>query len=686
MLTTTSSSLPAARRLAVRGRSVPRLGCAFLCALGFISGLTGALAGCGAAPPAAPATVAAADPGDPAAPAAGAATGEATVGVVLALANHYQASGGAAWARVAFLEQRGSIAASKLSGELSVLEDVRTGRSSTRYTLGPVSGAEGFDGQVHWRLDPAGEVVLEDSAEAVARGKTSAWLARRGFLDPASARLRWLGPAEDAGKRYVLLEATPEGGAAVQLWFDEATGLLARTRLHIGLDPVVTYLDDYRPVALPAVDAAAPAASVLVPMRLTVDSGDPRNLTTMVMSTAVALASAPAEAFARPKAKSDHLTFSGGARETELPFELINNHIYVRATVNGQPVRLLVDTGGINILTKEAIKRLGLTADGTMAARGAGTAQVDVSFAKASTLQLGALQVRDPLFYVFDFTELVAIEDVAFDGLVGFELFHRFIVRIDYAAGKLRLTDPAAFTAPTSAPPGAAAVLAVPFVLEGRVPLVEGTIDGVAARFTIDTGSRASLTAASPFVAKHGLVEKHKPPFSTITGWGVGGAVRSSPMRFAEVKLGKAVLRDVLGDLYTGEHGAFADPRSDANVGGGILRRFTVTFDYGKRLMYLEPNAHHAEPDRYDRSGLFLLRRAAGVEVAAVAAGSPAERAGVKVGDLIFTVDGVYVGKRPLAAWRAKLRDSAPGTKVQLIVQRNRQKQRLTLTLAELIP
>jgi predicted aspartyl protease len=590
--------------------------------------------------------------------------------VARTLARHYQESGGGNWSRLAVLDQRLGVALASMTGEMTLLSDLRDGRTRSHLVIGPVTSGEGFDGQVHWRLDAGGELVVEDSPQALALGKTSAWITRGGYFPSATgATYRWLGVRDEAGHRYAVVEAVPEGGVRVELWFDDQSGLLARTSLVQGLDTVVTRLEDYRPVE----------GGVRLPFRVTIDSGDPRNLVTLQVKTTRLVASAAPDAFDRPASRADHLAFAGGARETQVPFELHNNHIYIRAAVNGQEVRMLVDTGGLNILTEAAAKRLGLATSGAMAGRGAGEKQVDVGFSRAGSLEVGALKVRDPLFYIFNFDELLTIEDVRFDGLVGFELFHRFIVRIDYAAGVLHLIEPAAFTPPAGA-------TAVPFVLEGRVPLVEGQIDGVAARFTIDTGSRASLTAASPFVAKHGLLARYKPRFETITGWGVGGPVRSHLVRFAEIKIGGASVRQVVGDLYTGEHGAFADPRSDANLGGGILRRFTVTFDYGKRRMYLEPNARLAEREVYDRSGLFLIRKGDAIEVAAVAAGSPAQKAGVRAKDLVREIDGIPVAARPLYDWRSHLRDRPAGTRVVLTVEQAGQRRALAFALAELVP
>lgn len=623
----------------------------FLLSLTFGLGLVGSLAACGGKSSPASAPPPALDD------------------VARALARNYQESGGGNWDRVAILEQRFGVSMSALTGEMTIVSDVRDGRNRAEMSLGPMTTGEGFDGEVHWRLDPGDELVVEDSPQAIAQAKTSVWITRSGYFRRDAAAYRWLGVRDEAGRRFSVVEATPEGGVPVELWFDETSGLLVRTSLRRGLDTVVTRLEDYRAVE----------GGVKLPFRVVIDSGDPRNQVILEVRTTRLSPAAAERAFARPAKKTDHLSFAGGARQAEVPFELFNNHIYIRATVNGQEVRMLVDTGGLNILTQTASKRLGLATGGTMAGRGAGEKQVDVGFAKAGSLEVGALKVRDPLFYIFDFDELLAVEDVAFDGLIGFELFHRFIVRIDYAAQRLVLSDPAAFTAP----PGAGRV---PFVLEGRVPLIEGQIDGVAARIVVDTGSRASLTAASPFVAKQGLIAKYKPRFETVTGWGVGGAVRSSPVRFREIKLGDVAVGQVVGDLYTGAHGAFADPRADANLGGGVLRRFTVTFDYGNRVMYLEPNARLAEHEVYDRSGLFLIRKGDALEVAAVADGSPALKAGVRAKDLIREIDGVSVETRPLAAWRGHLRDRPAGTRVVLTLDQLGKHRTLALSLADLVP
>ena len=58
------------------------------------------------------------------------------------------------------------------------------------------------------------------------------------------------------------------------------------------------------------------------------------------------------------------------------------------------------------------------------------------------------------------------------DGLLGYELFRRFAVRIDYAAGRITFTRPRALRTPPAGP-------RVPFTLRGRVPKIEAVVDSV---------------------------------------------------------------------------------------------------------------------------------------------------------------------------------------------------------------
>jgi Aspartyl protease/PDZ domain len=589
------------------------------------------------------------------------------------LARFKAASGGARWDTVAGVRSEGTVTAGGLSGPISILQDARSGRSVSRYTLGPISGAQGFDGTVAWQQDPGGEVTSLDAPEAREEARTDAWLAALGYWYPerAPAALRPAGEREVSGARYVVIEATPPQGRTVALWFDPATGLLARTTLRRGADTAITILDDYRDVG-----------GLRMPFHVVTDlidaagRTDPRQRTEMRLERVALGVSLDAAAFAMP-AMAPSARIADGSGSTSVPFELLNNHIYAAATVDGVPVRVLVDTGGANVLTPAAAKRLGLTSEGKLAGRGVGDEHVDLALAHAGEVRLGNAVLAHPVFYVIDLSPLPAAEGTDSDGLVGFEMFRRFRVTIDYEARVLTLTDPAKFQP-------AAGAHAVPFEMADRIPIVAGTLDGLPVRLSIDTGSRASLTLHAPFVRANDLVARYAAAPETITGWGVGGPARGRPARLGTLLLGDLAIHDLAGDLYLGNKGAFANPDLSGNLGGGVLRRFTVTFDYDGRRMYLIPNRRFAESDPFDRSGMWLFRDGGALKVVAVTPGGPAEKAGLKTGDRIEQIGGESVSSRPLAEWRARLRELPAGTRLDLSLAGG--KRSVKLVLADAIP
>jgi predicted aspartyl protease len=573
-------------------------------------------------------------------------------------------AGGEAWRRVQVLETRGTVRLGGLEGTSESIEDVPSGRHRVTTRLGPLQVAQGFDGGVGWVRSANGEIVVQDAPQAIAEARTEAWLTRRGWLRGEIASAHPLGRRENL-EGY---EVTPAGGAPIDLWFDRKSGRLSRTVERRGVHTLITTFEDYRAVG-----------AVEIPFRTVTDDGDPRNLATVTLSEARWRPALPDAAWTRPHTDRDRIRFTGGATRTEVPIDLVGNHIYVRAAIDGQPVYLLVDTGGANMLTPEAAKRLGMATEGNMAASGAGEGRAKMSFARGRSLTVGAVTLDAPTFYVIDLGPLAKVEGVRLDGLIGFEMFARLAVRIDYSAGRMALVVPAAFTPP----PGA---IAVPFEVRERMPVVKGELDGVPARFTIDTGSRGAIDIHSPFIREHKLAARYRPRFQTIIGWGVGGAVRGSPVRFGEVKIGGAVARSVVGALYLGDKGAFASPDASANVGGGLLRRFVVTVDYARRRLFLEPIPGRDAPDRFDHAGLFLLRDGDALRIAGVAPGSPAERAGLHVGDQIVAVDRTPIAQRPLADWRKTFVDGEVGTTLVLIVERGGERREVSLTLAEILP
>jgi predicted aspartyl protease len=591
------------------------------------------------------------------------------------LARYKDASGGAAWDRVKTLHGTGTLSAGGLNGDVWIVQDLASGRSADRYKLGPIEGADGYDGKQGWTRDPGGEVAALDAPEAKRRTRSQAWLDARGFWYPdrINAAYGAITDRDIDGKRYRIVEATPDRGDALTLYFDAGSGLLARTAQREGQDTTTTVLDDYRDVD-----------GVRLPFHMISDRTDaagrtdPRNRSEIKLA-AIKLNDAIADAdFAMPEmAATAHIADASGI--AHIPFDLVNNHIYANGSIDGKPARFLVDTGGMNLLTPASAKKFGITGEGKLGGRGVGDEQVDIAFGHANEVRLGDAALAKPVFVIMDLGDLWKVEGVDCDGLVGYEMFRRFGVTIDYAGHTLTLAEPAKFTPPANAN-------AVPFELDDRIPIVAGTLDGVPVRMSVDTGSRASLSMHSPFVRANDLVARYKAAPEAVLGWGAGGASRGRPARFGTLTLGDSKITGIAGDLYTGDKGAFANPDLSGNLGGGVLHRFTVAFDYGAKRMYLAPNTDYGKPDAFDRSGLFLIGDGDAFIVADVAPDSAAARAGLKAKDRIVTIGGEAANSQSLNVWRTKLRELPVGTRLKVDVARDGKKQSVEVVLADRIP
>ena len=139
---------------------------------------------------------------------------------------------------VTTLHASGTLGAGGMSGDMTFVQDLATGRSADAYKLGPVDGADGYDGTLAWTRDPGGEVAALDTPEAKRRARSQAWLDARAFWYPERIHANYGAVADrDAdGKHYRVVEATPADGDPLTLWFDPSSGLLVRTVQRQGQD------------------------------------------------------------------------------------------------------------------------------------------------------------------------------------------------------------------------------------------------------------------------------------------------------------------------------------------------------------------------------------------------------------------------------------------------------------------
>ena len=586
------------------------------------------------------------------------------------LARALAAAGGPVWARVRTLRLAGRVDAGGLSGPYDQWIDLASARHATRLTLGPATLASGFDGALAWQHSPNGEVVVQDAEAGRRAAATEAWIHARGwwFADRHPAARESLGRREADGRAFDVLRFVPEGGQWVELWFDAATHRLERLVQEQLGKPTLRRFDDHRETG-----------GLSLPWRVTSGNGDPRFDRVTRLESVELDAEPPPDAFDVPGQSFADVAFAGGAVQARVAIEVANNHVFVPVLLDGHALRFMLDTGGVNLVAAAAARRIGLASAGALEARGPGEQSVGSGFARVGRLQIGAaVALERQLLRVIDMPGFDDVEGLQVDGVLGVELFKRLVVQIDHTRRELLLADPAAFAAPPSAE-------ALPLAFFGHFPGVAGTLDGVAGQFWLDTGNRGGLVLLAPFVEAHGLAQRYRTSAVTTIGWGIGGRVQGRLARGGRLSLGGVRVDGPVLRLPLAHDGPLATRHVAGNIGGEILRRFVVTFDYSRRVVHLVPNVDAGRPFAADRAGLWINAHPQGAVAMAVMDGGPADRAGLREGDVIVGVDGTPARELGLAAVRELLAQSPAGSLILMTARRGGMTVEVALVLRDLV-
>ena len=586
------------------------------------------------------------------------------------LAANRMASGGDAWNNKATLQSDYAYVGQGLTGSASSLQDLRSGAFVDSYQTGPVSGANGYDGEQAWVREPSGTVAWQGGGDTLQlavnesyRDRNLWWRADRGGARISVPQTRHVGERD-----YDVLTVTPPGGKPFEAWFDAHTHLLART---VEQQVTLTVTTDYRDYA--------PVDGVQLARQWVVDDGSgATHQQRYTLRLARFLPPRDAAAYAKPKVELHDYSLAGGAHETTVPFQLINNHIYAPVSINGsKPLNFIFDTGGHDILTPATAQLLGIKAIGSQTATGAGDKTAQSGLARVETIRVGAATLSRQPVAVLQFS--TASEGVDEQGMIGYEFFARFVTRIDYGRHLLTFIDKRYFDPKDAGTP-------VRFRFFGQFPEVLGSYDGMAGRFGIDTGARNTLSLTRPFAAQNQLREREPHGIEALTGWGVGGPSHGYVFRGKELVLDGVKIASPLTEFSIDKGGAGGVDAFPNNVGGGLLKRFVVTLDYAHQLIYLKPiEGKVADLDTFDRSGMWINQSAQGFQIVNISKGSPADAAGLRADDVITAVDGTPVQQLRLYELRERLRNDPPGPTVTFSIRRTRVARTVKLTLRDLI-
>jgi hypothetical protein len=349
---------------------------------------------------------------------------------------------------------------------------------------------------------------------------------------------------------------------------------------------------------------------------------------------------------------------------TRLPFEqLTGGVILLQARFGNFPdtLNFILDTGSGGIsLDSTTMTYFGISptpSDRTI--RGIGGIK-KVSFLYNQQLHFPGLTVDSLNFHVNDYGMLTSVYGERIDGIIGYSVLSRYILKINFDSSHLDFWSKGAIKYPRGG------YLLKPFITTLPVQTArvrdERTVN---TRFLYDMGAGLNMMLSTDFIKDSAILHR-KRKFYTKQAEGLGGKIDMQMTVIKEVKLGPYKFRNVPIYVFDDEYNITSYPYLGGLIGNDLLRRFNIILNYDRRDFYLVPNKHYAEPFDYSYSGLELYLVDGEVMIGDVAVGSPAEKAGLQEGDIVVAVDKGF--NQSLGQMKAALQQE--GKNIRLIIRR----------------
>jgi predicted aspartyl protease len=380
--------------------------------------------------------------------------------------------------------------------------------------------------------------------------------------------------------------------------------------------------------------------------------------------------------FDPPKEGAKDFTFTAGDAAEDIPFEFIENHLFIPVSVEGREAIWVIDTGaGMSVIDQAFADEMGIESEGNLKGQGAG-GTVDLGIATLPPYKLKGVSFSEQKVAVLDMAELIRRIGIDIAGILGFDFLSRFVTRIDFANELISFYDPESFKYSGSGK-------VIDLHMEEGTFETHATLDGkYSGTWLFDVGA-SSTNLYGPYAARGRYEEKD----------GVLRVGHGASHEF-EVKSIKGDTIEFGGFILDRPHLSIRPGHTDTTItsdrlgilGNTVFRNFVVYVDYTGEQVILEKGEKFNQPWPEDRSGLNVAwtRDHSAIEVLFVSPDTPAEKAGFQRRDVIKSVSGAAVEPaNGVLEVRERMREE-PGTTHEVVVLRDGIEKKMKITLADL--
>jgi predicted aspartyl protease len=366
-------------------------------------------------------------------------------------------------------------------------------------------------------------------------------------------------------------------------------------------------------------------------------------------------------------------------KSTAIPFKLNSNLIIVDVLFEGViPLKFIVDTGVTNtvLIDKTYSDILNIEPDRKLTLIGAaGIKEVEAFIVNRTSIEVGNITGNNiPLLILKeDYLNLQEKIGIKIHGILGYDFFKNFIVRVDYRNRLMKFYRPEHFNRPLLFYESIEMKIeqSKPYIFQ-KLKVNDST--EILSKLMIDTG------ASHPLMLHQNSSKYIKLPKKNvrdILGAGIAGNIEGHAARIPEISISKYTLEEIITNYP--DSGVYQEiinlTGRNGTIGGGILKRFKLFFDYGGEKLYLKRNSFLKKDFKHDMSGLTVVAKGEYYlkpyyEIEKVRINTPAHDAGLRKQDKIISLNG-NSGQNLNLQYINETLSKKEGKKIKIKVKRN---------------
>ena len=300
--------------------------------------------------------------------------------------------------------------------------------------------------------------------------------------------------------------------------------------------------------------------------------------------------------------------FLANQTQVEIPFQLINNLIFVPITVNGIELNFLLDTGVEETLlfSLDDKKELNLYNVDKIQLRGLGSNE-SIEGLKSSNNYMfvrGLVSSKQSFYIILDQNfNLSSHIGIPVNGIIGTQFFKNNLVEIDYIRKKIKVSKlNAKYQKELDKK-----FVKIPISIEKAKPYFNVQLKMqdtyIQSKMLIDIGNSDAIWVFQNYTEGINVPKKN---FDDFLGKGFSGDIEGKRAKISELKMADFKFTTPIvafPDSSSLKHVKMVDNRV-GSIGAEIFRRFKVVFDYERGTIYLKKNANFKSHFKYNKSGI----------------------------------------------------------------------------------